>query len=116
LEPEDQSGLANHTSLYRLPSTIDFLPLWICNPDNMSNLLSNLSVKQLKKAIKLREKMEVLQMKLDHILGSSENLPAAKGKRVRKPKRKMSAAAKAKISAAAKLRWKKVKAAGKSRL
>jgi hypothetical protein len=33
-----------------------------------------------------------------------------------KPKRKMSAAAKSKISAAAKARWKKAKAAGKSRL
>ena len=82
----------------------------------MSNLLSNLSVKQLKKAIKLREKMEVLQTKLDQLLGSSESLPAAKGKPGRKPKRKMSAASRAKIAAAAKKRWAKVKAAGKSRL
>jgi hypothetical protein len=82
----------------------------------MSNLLSNLSVKQLKQAIKLREKMEVLQSKLDHLLGSSESTTTVKGKRGRKSKRKMSAAAKAKISAAAKLRWKKARAAGKSRL
>lgn len=82
----------------------------------MSNALSDLSVKQLKKAIKLREKMEALQTKLDQLLGSSENTPVAKGKPGRKPKRRMSAAAKAKISAAAKLRWKKAKAAGKSRL
>ena len=86
------------------------------SPAYMSNLLSNVSVKQLKQAIKLREKMEVLQSKLDQLLGSSEGLPAAKGKPGRKPKRKMSAAAKAKISAAAKLRWKKAKASGNSRL
>jgi len=45
----------------------------------------------------------------------------AKGKKsavksVKKARRKMSAAAKAKISVAAKLRWKKAKAAGKKRL
>jgi hypothetical protein len=83
---------------------------------NMSNMLSELSVKQLKQAIRLREKIEALQTKLDHILGSSGTTPAAKGKPGRKPRRKMSAAAKAKISAAAKKRWAKAKAAGKSRL
>jgi hypothetical protein len=82
----------------------------------MSNVLSNLSVKQLKKAIRLREKMEVLQAKLEQILGSADSAPAVKGKRGRKPKRTMSAAAKAKLSAAAKKRWAKAKAAGKSRL
>ena len=41
---------------------------------------------------------------------------AAQGKAVEKPKRKMSAAAKARLSALAKARWAKVKAAGKSRL
>jgi hypothetical protein len=108
----------------------------------MSNALSNLSVKQLKKAIKLREKMEVLQSKLDQLLGSTESLPATPGKRkvsaagrarmaaaqkarwaglkgekpAKKGKRTMSASAKAKIAASARLRWKKAKAAGKNRL
>jgi hypothetical protein len=97
-------------------SGVDFLLLSLCNPENMSNALSNLSVKQLKKAIKLREKIEVLQSKLDQLLGATESLPTAKGKPGRKPKRKMSAASRAKIAAAAKKRWAKVKAAGKSRL
>jgi hypothetical protein len=78
----------------------------------MSNLLSNLSVQQLKQAIKLREKMEVLQAKLDHVFGSSESTPAAKGKPGRKPKNKMSAAGRARIAAAQRARWAKVK--GKS--
>jgi len=60
--------------------------------------------------------MEVLQSKLDQLLGPSESKSVATVKPGRKPKRKMSAAAKAKISAAAKLRWKKAKAAAKSRL
>jgi hypothetical protein len=41
---------------------------------------------------------------------------AAKGKPVQKPKKKFSAAARAALAAAAKARWAKVKAAGKSRL
>ena len=41
---------------------------------------------------------------------------AAQGKVVQKPKRKMSAAGRAAISAAAKARWAKAKAQGKSRL
>ncbi|MGO8926142.1 MAG: hypothetical protein ACLQU3_04485 [Limisphaerales bacterium] len=41
---------------------------------------------------------------------------ATKGKAVQKPKRKFSAAGRAALAAAAKARWAKVKAAGKSRL
>ena len=53
--------------------------------------------------------------KLNKLLGHEVPTPSG-AKRGRKPKRKMTAAGKAKISAAAKLRWKKAKAAGKSRL
>jgi hypothetical protein len=41
---------------------------------------------------------------------------AAKGKAVQKPKRKFSAAGRAALAAAARARWAKVKAAGKTRL
>jgi len=108
--------MRHYGTVFQPFSAVDFYMLWLCNLTTMSNALSNLSVKQLKKAIRLREKMEVLQAKLDQLLGSSESAPAVKGKRGRKPKRHMSAAAKAKISAAAKKRWAKAKAAGKSRL
>lgn len=63
----------------------------------------------------LDAKIQKQTAKLNKILG--HDAPAPQGaKRGRKPKRHMSAAAKAKISAAAKKRWAKVKAAGKSTL
>jgi hypothetical protein len=63
----------------------------------------------------LDSKILKLTAKLNKILDHEPSTPHPV-KRGRKPKRKMSAAVKAKLSAAAKLRWKKVKAAGKNRL
>jgi hypothetical protein len=107
------------------------------------NNLSNVSVRDLKKAIKIKSKLEILQAQLDAILGGSgpassastpkSGMSAAGRKRIAaaqkkrwanlngkkrgpKGKRKMSAAGRARISAAAKRRWKAAKAAGKSRL
>ena len=110
------------------------------------NTLSDVSVKNLKRAIKIKAKLETLQSRLDAILGGSgpaSSASTAKGgmsaagrKRIalaqkkrwaklkgtgvassgKKPRRKMSAAARARIAASAKARWAKAKAAGKNRL
>ena len=98
---------------------------------------SNISLAQLKRAVRLRERIEIIQSELDQILGSApgtgkvgrprrgmslaarRKIAAAQKKRwakVKKPKRTMSEAGRAKIAAAARLRWKKAKAAGKNRL
>ena len=72
------------------------------------NLVTNLSVQQLRQAADLKEKIAALESELAQLLGSTVQTAAAKA-----PQKKftMSAAAKAKISAAAKLRWAKVKGA-----
>jgi hypothetical protein len=98
---------------------------------------SNISLTELKRAVTLREQIESLQTELDHILAGNptsrkvgrprkgmslaarRKIGLAQKKRwakVYKPKQTMSAAGRAKISAAAKKRWKKAKAAGKNRL
>jgi hypothetical protein len=110
----------------------------------MNNALTNVSVRQLKRAIKIKLKLEALQTQFDEIIGSGGEVPApfrkrrmsaagraaiaaaarrrwAKvkskaGKPVKRGKRKMSAAARAKMSAVAKARWQKAKAAGKTTL
>ena len=112
----------------------------------MTNPLSQLTVKQLRRAISLKAKIEALNNKLASILGAPASTPAkarkkrgmsaagraavaaaqkarwAKikgGKPIAKApakKRKMSAAGRARISAAAKARWAKAKAAGKKSL
>src|ERR1700757_1235736 len=76
----------------------------------MSNTLSDLSVKQLQKAIKIKPKLEKLQAQLDGILGgggaggANGEIPSPVQK-----KRTMSAAGRAAIAAAARERWAKVK-------
>jgi hypothetical protein len=79
-------------------------------------------LKNVKQLLKRRTVLQAEIEKIDAILaplgdlepGNFKTKAAKAGKgRTRKP---MSAAAKAKISAAAKARWKKAKAAGKSRL
>ncbi len=83
----------------------------------MNNTLSELTVKQLRKAIKIKARLETLQARLDEILendGGEIPVPFFKGPK--KGGRKMSAAGRAAISAAAKARWKAAKAAGKNRL
>jgi hypothetical protein len=98
-----------------------------------------LSIKQLKRAVKIREKIESLHEELSEILGGETPIPRADRRKMSaaarakigaaqrarwakvkgtstKPKRKMSAAGRAAMSAAAKARWKKAKLAGKTRL
>jgi len=75
----------------------------------MNNSLTSLTVKQLKRAIILKEKIDSLNKELAGILGSSGATSPATGQ----PQRKMSAAGRAAISKAAKLRWAKWKAAAK---
>jgi len=111
----------------------------------MNSVLTNVSVRQLKRAITIREKIESLEGELNQLFGSQfGSIPStghgrrkvsaagrarmaaaqkarwAKRKAVaisgNKPRRKMSAAGRAKIAAAARARWKKAKAAGKNRL
>jgi len=67
------------------------------------NLLTTLSVKNLKQAVAIRERIDRLQRDLDRITGAQ----AAPIKNGARGKRRMSAAARAKISAAAKARWAK---------
>ena len=109
----------------------------------MNNSLSNVSVRDLKKAIRIKAKLEALQAQLDGILGKSgpassvstqkrgmsaagrKRIVAAQKKRWAKQKskgvaqrgrKKISAAGRARIAAAVRARWAKVKAAGKNRL
>jgi len=72
----------------------------------MSIILSSLSVKQLRKAATLKEKIQSLEKEIGRLLGSSTTLAAHA---VPKKKWKMSKAARARISAAAKARWAKLK-------
>jgi hypothetical protein len=70
------------------------------------NSIANLSVKQLRRAANIKGKIQSLENKLNHILGSPEKAVAAVAPR---KKRKMSAAGRAKIAAAQKARWAKAK-------
>lgn len=111
----------------------------------MSSNLSNLSIRDLKRAVVLRERIEELQHELAGILGESPatngrggrrtlsaaargRIAAAQRRRWRKhrkgkgaapaggKRRRMSAAGRARISAAAKVRWAKAKARGQRTL
>lgn len=112
----------------------------------MDNVLSNVTVKRLKQAIKIKAKLESLQAQFDEIMGGSgagipspfvkRRMSAAgraaiaagarkrwarlnakgAGKPAKKGRKKMSAAARARMSAVAKARWAKAKAAGKTTL
>jgi|KBSSwiStaDraftv2_1062776.scaffolds.fasta_scaffold298339_2 hypothetical protein len=68
------------------------------------NFLAQLSVKQLKRAIAIRQKIETLQAQLSKLVGAETSMTTPR------KRRKLSAAAKAKISAAAKKRWAKFRA------
>jgi len=69
--------------------------------------LNSLSAQQLRRAAALKEKIQLLENKLQQMLGAATDpvAPAASGK-----KHKMSAAGRARIAAAARARWAKVKA------
>src|SRR6266566_5225969 len=73
-----------------------------------SNLLTTLSVKDLKRAVAIRERIDGLQRDLDRLTGAKA-APVKNGAPRRRKKRRMSVAARAKISAAAKARWAKRK-------
>ncbi len=68
--------------------------------------LQHLTVKQLRKVVAVKERIEKLEAKLALIYGDDAPASAPVGRRRR---RKMSAAAKARISAAQRARWAKVK-------
>ena len=78
----------------------------------MSNSLATLSIRDLKRALALKEKIARLNKELAGILGSNEPAVAAAPKKAPK-KRKMSAEGRAAISRAAKARWAKWKAGKK---
>jgi len=66
------------------------------------NPLAELSVRQLKRALAIKQEIADLENELGQLLGEEET---AAGPAPRTRKRKMSAAARAKISAAQKARW-----------
>jgi hypothetical protein len=67
---------------------------------NMS--LAALSVKQLQRAVEIKQRIEALEQELSEILGAVPTAPIA----VQPPKKRtMSAAARAKIAAAQKAKW-----------
>jgi hypothetical protein len=72
----------------------------------MTNL-QNLSVKQLRKVVAIKERIEKLEANLASVSGGDEGEAAPVVHRRRR--RKMSAAAKARIAAAQRARWAKVK-------
>src|SRR5882724_4902707 len=67
--------------------------------------LSTISVKQLKRAVALRERIEKLQNKLADALGDAETLSGSTPTGRRGGRRKMSAAARARIGDAQRARW-----------
>ncbi len=74
----------------------------------MDNNLSNISVRQLKRAVVIRERIQRLENELESLLGGSSSAPAGR----RGGRRKMSASARAKIAAAQRLRWSKYRKGG----
>lgn len=80
--------------------------------------LADISSADLRRAADIREQVDKLAHELHVIFGISDEKPApvVRQPRLTIKRRKMSAEAKAKISAAAKKRWKKVWAKGKTSL
>jgi len=96
-------------------------------PEAMS--MTHLTAQQLHRAADIREKIENLEKEFVALLAVTGDAPVTVRRRGRpakgvvapapstpKPKRKISKAGRAKMAAAAKARWAKVKAAGKTRL
>ena len=80
-----------------------------------TNPLLTLSSVNLKKAAALQARIEQLQVKLAELVGPGEAATSAP-KLTRAPRRSVSAARRKQLSLIAKARWKKVKAAGKTKL
>jgi len=92
-----------HGNPYNHPP-VDFLCGKPLNFLNM-NSIANLSIKQLRKAASLKEKIQSLEKELGRILGSPTK-PVVQV--APKKRRKMSAAGRARIAAAQRARWAKV--------
>ena len=75
--------------------------------------ITELSVQQLRQAANLKEKITALEKELNQVLGSTSK-PVATSPAPKKFT--MSASARAKIATAAKARWARAKAAGKTSL
>ncbi len=75
--------------------------------------MTSLTAVQLRKAASIREKIDRLQAELDSILGGLSAAKSTPNSTV-KPKRKMSAVARARMAAAAKARWAKLRAEKKA--
>ncbi len=79
----------------------------------MTNL-TDITTSQLHRIIAIKEKIEKLENQIESIAGVGSNGDFPTPTTTRKPRRRMSAAARAKIAAAARARWARVKgAAGK---
>jgi hypothetical protein len=77
--------------------------------------ISHISAAALYKAVKIKSRIEALEQKLSDLLdGGSQKGSTTVAKPGRR--RRMSAAGRARIAAAARLRWRKAKAAGRNRL
>jgi len=77
----------------------------------MVTTLTNVSVKQLKRAVVVRKRIEALEHKLAKILGAPSAISTQQMAAVKPRRRKMSAAARARIGAAQKARWARQKGA-----
>jgi len=71
-----------------------------------TNLLANLSLLQLRRAVAIKEQIAALEAELGHMVGTA---PSVNSLAKRGPKKKMSAAARARIPAAPKARGTKPK-------
>jgi hypothetical protein len=78
----------------------------------------HLSLKTLRRVISIKERIETLERQLEKLLvgGATSTIGSARANNGRKRKRTMSAGHRAKLAEAAKARWKKAKAAGKTTL
>lgn len=87
--------------------------------------MTNLTAAQLRRALALRENIDALESELSQLFGAAPTARKAKAAAstqatpataMKKPRRKMSEAAKARIAASARKRWRLAKAAGKRTL
>jgi hypothetical protein len=77
-----------------------------------TNPLLDLTTNELKRAVGIRQRIANLEKELGRVLGVQSPGKADSSPTKPKGKRKMSATARARLSAAAKARWKMVKARG----
>jgi hypothetical protein len=78
---------------------------------DLKSALMNLSARELKRAVMVKQRIDRLHLQLEAILAAGSPPPI---RRMIHRRRRMSAAARAKIAAAARARWAKVRAGKKS--